>query len=76
MVKKANKVEMLVAKSKVQNLVKGGDMRFSQQCFEPLSAKVAEVVTAAMSNAKADKRKTVKPKDFEDISIGGPAESE
>ncbi len=60
--KKATKVEPLVVRSKVRELVK--DMRFSDGFFEALDRKVAELVQAAVERAKANGRATLRDYDL------------
>ncbi len=60
--KKATKVEPLVVRSKVRELVK--DMRFSDGFFEALDKKVAELVQAAVERAKANGRATLRNYDL------------
>ncbi len=60
--KKTAKVEPLVVRSKVRELVK--DMRFSDGFFEALDRKVAELVQAAVERAKANGRATLRDYDL------------
>ena len=59
------KAEVLVIASKVKSYIKNtGGLNSSAAIFEILSQKVKEICDAAIENAKNDKRKTVKEKDF------------
>ncbi len=56
------KVGPLTVKSKVRELVK--DMRFSEEFFEALDQKVAELVEEAVKRAKGNKRQTLRAYDL------------
>ncbi len=56
------KIEPLVVKSKVRELVK--NMRFSEEFFTALDEKVAELVEAAVKRAKGNGRATLRAYDL------------
>jgi histone H3/H4 len=60
------KSEVLVVSSKVKNYIKSnGGLNTSAAVMDTLSSKVKELCNQAIENAKNDKRKTVKERDFE-----------
>jgi len=60
------KIEIVVMKSKIYSFVKGKlEMRISASCFETISQNVITLVRQASERAKADKRATIKPRDFD-----------
>ena len=59
------KSEVLVVSSKVKNYIKtNSGLNSSAAIMDILSSKVKELCDQATENAKNDKRKTVKEKDF------------
>ena len=65
---KPAKVEIVIMKSKIYNLVKGElKMRISASCFEIISQNVVLLVKKAAEQAKIDKRETIKPRHFDAV---------
>ena len=56
--------DLLIVTSKVKGLVKQKDLRTGDEFIEALSAKVRELVEAAIPKAIAAKRKTLKAEDL------------
>ena len=56
--------ENLVVGSKVKDLIKESDLRTDGDLMEALSAKVAEILKAAMQRCKENGRSTVRPCDL------------
>jgi histone H3/H4 len=63
--KKAQKSEVLIKKSLVQEYIKSrGDFRVSAESFEALSERVMNLCDEAMDRAEINRRKTVQRQDF------------
>ena len=58
--------EILVITSKVKSYIKSkGNLKTAAPVIEALSNKVREICDRAIENAKKDKRKTLKDRDFD-----------
>ena len=62
--KKGGTKEILVVGTKVKDVVKAAGLQSSGELIEAISARVHDLLTAAVKRASDNGRKTVRPHDF------------